>query len=204
MTGADDQQTKLATVSSDVNGGTTKDVKYKVPFVYPPGQIYFLMFQTKNQNATTWATRFTITDINGNHGMLHPVIPPGGKINPGGLGQIISAEKAQELSEGNKASPKMSTHGNVNSNSNRNSPDSSSPAYLHGVAKSSLGRGVDSTGLTNNAGSLSSSKGTSLDTGAHSGQSDQANNITRNSGISSTASSFVIAAAIFFTALMGF
>ncbi|KAG0292194.1 hypothetical protein BGZ96_004428 [Linnemannia gamsii] len=91
MTGADDKQKKLATIASNVNGGTTTSVKYQVPNVNPPGQIYFLMFQTNNGQDTAWATRFTITDSNGNPGTLRPVIPPGGKINPGGIGAIVSS-----------------------------------------------------------------------------------------------------------------
>ncbi|KAF9150154.1 hypothetical protein BG015_008031, partial [Linnemannia schmuckeri] len=38
MTGADDNQEKLATIASNVNGGTTTSVKYHVPNVSPPGQ----------------------------------------------------------------------------------------------------------------------------------------------------------------------
>lgn len=55
--------------------------------------VYFLMFQTKDGKDTAWATRFTITDEKGNHGTLHPTIPPGGKINPGGVGAIVPAPK---------------------------------------------------------------------------------------------------------------
>ncbi|KAI1311587.1 hypothetical protein EDD11_003362 [Mortierella claussenii] len=105
MTGADDHQTKLATIATNVNGGTTKSIKYQVPYVSPPGQIYFLMFQTKDQKATAWATRFTITDINGNPGTLRPVIPPGGKVNPGGNGTIITLKQAQSP-KAHKQSPK--------------------------------------------------------------------------------------------------
>ncbi|KAK3830720.1 MAG: hypothetical protein J3R72DRAFT_455554 [Linnemannia gamsii] len=90
MTGADDKQKKLATIATNVNGGTTNSVKYHVPNVNPPGQIYFLMFQTKDTKGTAWATRFTITDSTGNPGTLKPVIPAGGKINPGGWGAIVS------------------------------------------------------------------------------------------------------------------
>ncbi|KAG0271845.1 hypothetical protein BGZ95_000283 [Linnemannia exigua] len=90
MTGADDKQKKLATIATNVNGGTTTSVKYHVPHVNPPGQIYFLMFQTKDGKGTAWATRFTITDSTGNPGTLKPVIPAGGKINPGGWGSIVA------------------------------------------------------------------------------------------------------------------
>src|SRR5690242_1611933 len=38
MTGADDKQKKLATIATNVNGGTTTSVKYHVPHVNPPGQ----------------------------------------------------------------------------------------------------------------------------------------------------------------------
>ncbi|KAF9338072.1 hypothetical protein BG006_000061 [Podila minutissima] len=93
MTGSDDHQTKLATIATNVKGGVTNSVKYVVPHVSPPGQIYFLMFQTKDGKDTAWATRFTITDEKGNHGTLHPTIPPGGKINPGGVGAIVPAPK---------------------------------------------------------------------------------------------------------------
>lgn len=54
------------------------------------------MFQTKDGSGMAWATRFTITDDKGNHGTLHPTIPPGGKINPGGVGAIIPAPKKNE------------------------------------------------------------------------------------------------------------
>ncbi|KAH7029983.1 hypothetical protein BKA57DRAFT_541370 [Linnemannia elongata] len=91
MTGADDKQKKLATIATNVNGGTTTSVKYHVPHVNPPGQIYFLMFQTKDGKGMAWATRFTITDSQGNPGTLRPVIPAGGKINPGGIGAIVSS-----------------------------------------------------------------------------------------------------------------
>ncbi|KAF9094313.1 hypothetical protein BGX29_009542 [Mortierella sp. GBA35] len=89
MTGADDKQTKLTTIATNVKGGITNSIKYLVPHVSPPGQIYFLMFKTKDDKGMAWATRFTITDANGNQGNLHPVIPPGGKINPGGVGAIV-------------------------------------------------------------------------------------------------------------------
>ncbi|KAF9129839.1 hypothetical protein BGW39_003779 [Mortierella sp. 14UC] len=95
MTGADDKQKKLATIATNVNGGTTDSVKYHVPHVNPPGQIYFLMFQTKDGKGTAWATRFTITDSTGNPGTLRPVIPAGGKINPGGMGAIVSTPVKQ-------------------------------------------------------------------------------------------------------------
>jgi len=49
------------------------------------------MFQTKDNKATAWATRFTITDAVGNPGTLRPVIPAGDKINPGGNESIVSA-----------------------------------------------------------------------------------------------------------------
>ncbi|KAF9124011.1 hypothetical protein BGX30_001145 [Mortierella sp. GBA39] len=91
MTGADDKQKKLATIASNVDGGTTTSVKYHVPHVNPPGQIYFLMFQTKDGNGMAWATRFTITDSKGNPGTLRPVIPEGETINPGGIGAIVSS-----------------------------------------------------------------------------------------------------------------
>ncbi|KAG0206124.1 hypothetical protein BGX28_002377 [Mortierella sp. GBA30] len=91
MTGADDHQTKLATIATNVKGGTTKSISYLVPHVSPPGKIYFLMFVTKDGKSTAWATRFTITDESGNPGTLKPVIPAGGKVNPGGVGSIISA-----------------------------------------------------------------------------------------------------------------
>ncbi|KAF9923329.1 hypothetical protein FBU30_006626 [Linnemannia zychae] len=99
MTGADDKQKKLATIATNVKGGTTTSVKYLVPNVDPPGQIYFLMFQTKDAKATAWATRFTITDSTGNPGNLHPVIPAGGKINPGGVGSIVSTSVKLPKSE---------------------------------------------------------------------------------------------------------
>ncbi|KAG0255966.1 hypothetical protein BG011_004835 [Mortierella polycephala] len=51
--------------------------------------VYFLMFQTKDGEGMAWATRFTITDAKGNPGTLKPVIPPGGKTNPGGVGTIV-------------------------------------------------------------------------------------------------------------------
>ncbi|KAF9905489.1 hypothetical protein EC991_001598 [Linnemannia zychae] len=86
MTGADDKQKKLATIATNVNGGTTNSVKYHVPHVNPPGQ---------NGKGTAWATRFTITDAKGNPGTLRPVIPPGGKINPGGMGSIVSTPVKQ-------------------------------------------------------------------------------------------------------------
>ncbi|KAG0034748.1 hypothetical protein BGZ81_003446 [Podila clonocystis] len=77
MTGSDDNQTKLATIATNVKGGITNSVKYV----------------TKDGKNMAWATRFTITDEKGNHGTLHPIIPPGGKINPGGVGAIIPAPK---------------------------------------------------------------------------------------------------------------
>ncbi|CAO3567114.1 unnamed protein product [Mortierella alpina] len=89
MTGADDHQEKLATIASDVKGGTTKSISYIVPHVSPPGQIYFLMFVTKDGKGMAWATRFTITDAEGNPGTLKPRIPAGGKINPGGVGALV-------------------------------------------------------------------------------------------------------------------
>ncbi|KAF9563634.1 hypothetical protein EC968_004790 [Mortierella alpina] len=94
MTGSDDHQTKLATIASNVKGGTTKSVNYVVPHVSPPGQIYFLMFETKDGKGMAWATRFTITDANGNPGTLRPRIPAGGKINPGGVGALVEPPKA--------------------------------------------------------------------------------------------------------------
>ncbi|KAF9948172.1 hypothetical protein BGZ72_009870 [Mortierella alpina] len=94
MTGADDHQTKLATIASNVKGGTTKSVNYVVPHVSPPGQIYFLMFETKDSKGMAWATRFTITDADGNPGTLKPRIPAGGKINPGGVGALVEPPKA--------------------------------------------------------------------------------------------------------------
>ncbi|KFH70766.1 hypothetical protein MVEG_03614 [Podila verticillata NRRL 6337] len=105
MTGSDDHQTKLATIATNVKGGITNSVKYVVPHVSPPGQIYFLMFQTKDGSGMAWATRFTITDENGNHGTLHPTIPPGGKINPGGVGSIISAPKGKEAPKDDAKAP---------------------------------------------------------------------------------------------------
>ncbi|KAG0348843.1 hypothetical protein BG004_003990 [Podila humilis] len=103
MTGADDRQIKLAKIASNVKGGTTNSVKYVVPHVSPPGQIYFLMFVTKDGTGMAWATRFTITDEKGGHGSLHPVIPPGGKINPGGVGAIVSSpQKAAPQNKGGK------------------------------------------------------------------------------------------------------
>ncbi|KAF9353604.1 hypothetical protein BGX26_008633 [Mortierella sp. AD094] len=95
MTDADDRQIKLETIAADVKGGAVNSVNYKVPYVSPPGQIYFLMFQTRDLNAAAWATRFTITDANGDPGNLKPVTPVGGKINPGGVGTIISAIEAK-------------------------------------------------------------------------------------------------------------
>ncbi|KAF9945967.1 hypothetical protein BGZ70_003474 [Mortierella alpina] len=94
MTGSDDNQTKLATIASNVKGGTTKSVNYMVPHVSPPGQIYFLMFETKDGKGMAWATRFTITDAEGNPGTLKPRIPAGGKINPGGVGALVESPKA--------------------------------------------------------------------------------------------------------------
>ncbi|KAF9109153.1 hypothetical protein BGX27_007947 [Mortierella sp. AM989] len=102
MTGADDHQIKLETIATNVKGGATDSVNYKVPYVSPPGQIYFLMFQTKDLSTTAWATRFTITDAGGNPGNLKPVIPVGGKINPGGVGTIISAVEAKAEAKQNK------------------------------------------------------------------------------------------------------
>ncbi|KAF8939910.1 hypothetical protein BGZ47_007941 [Haplosporangium gracile] len=98
MTGADDKQKKLDTIATNVDGGTTTSVRYHVPHVNPPGQIYFLMFQTKDGEGMAWATRFTITDSQGNPGTLRPVIPPGEKINPGGVGAIVSSPIRQSKS----------------------------------------------------------------------------------------------------------
>lgn len=62
------------------------------------------MFQTKDGEDTAWATRFTITDSTGNPGTLRPVIPPGGKINPGGIGAIVpSAFKQPKAAPANPA-----------------------------------------------------------------------------------------------------
>ncbi|KAG9061115.1 hypothetical protein KI688_007744 [Linnemannia hyalina] len=105
MTGADDKQKKLATIASNVDGGTTTSVKYHVPHVSPPGQIYFLMFQTKDGSGMAWATRFTITDSEGNPGTLRPVIPEGGTINPGGIGAIISSSAKHRKSSAAAAKP---------------------------------------------------------------------------------------------------
>ncbi|KAG0202556.1 hypothetical protein BGX33_009587 [Mortierella sp. NVP41] len=38
MTGADDKQTKLTTIATNVKGGITNSIKYLVPHVSPPGQ----------------------------------------------------------------------------------------------------------------------------------------------------------------------
>lgn len=54
------------------------------------------MFETQDGSATAWATRFTITDEKGNHGTLRPRIPPGGTLNPGGVGSIIPAPKSKK------------------------------------------------------------------------------------------------------------
>lgn len=56
--------------------------------------VYFLMFETKDGKGMAWATRFTITDADGNPGMLKPRIPAGGKINPGGVGALVAPPKA--------------------------------------------------------------------------------------------------------------
>ena len=56
--------------------------------------VYFLMFVTKDGKGMAWATRFTITDAEGNPGTLKPRIPEGGKINPGGVGALVERPKA--------------------------------------------------------------------------------------------------------------
>ncbi|KAG0215912.1 hypothetical protein B0O80DRAFT_23296 [Mortierella sp. GBAus27b] len=106
MTGADDHQIKLATIATNVRGDTTQSITYQVPYVSPPGQIYFLMFQTKDAKYTAWATRFTITDESGNRGTLRPTIPPGGKINPGGVGSIVAAPSNVSNKEKDKGNDK--------------------------------------------------------------------------------------------------
>ncbi|KAF9185046.1 hypothetical protein BGZ51_002988 [Haplosporangium sp. Z 767] len=105
MTGSDDEQIKLATIATDVEGGSTTSISYLVPHVSPPGRIYFLMFQTKDGEGMAWATRFTITDAKGNPGTLKPVIPPGGKINPGGVGTIVSAPAKHHVSPSPQVEP---------------------------------------------------------------------------------------------------
>ncbi|KAG0303891.1 hypothetical protein BGZ98_006175 [Dissophora globulifera] len=102
MTGADDRQIKLASIAPNVKGGSMNSVKYRVPYVSPPGQIYFLMFQTKDQKATAWTTRFSIADASGNPGNLHPTIPAGSKINPGGIGAVIAAPSKEQLQQQEK------------------------------------------------------------------------------------------------------
>ncbi|KAF9206490.1 hypothetical protein BGZ49_002358 [Haplosporangium sp. Z 27] len=106
MTGADDHQVKLETIATNVRGAVTRTINYKVPYVSPPGRIYFLMFQTKDLNSTAWATRFTITDADGDEGNLKPVMPAGGKVNPGGVGSIVSPEVAKKEAKETKEAKK--------------------------------------------------------------------------------------------------
>ncbi|KAG0018217.1 hypothetical protein BGZ80_007447 [Entomortierella chlamydospora] len=49
MAGADDRQIKLETIATDVKGGVVNSVNYKVPYVSSSGQIYFLMFQAREE-----------------------------------------------------------------------------------------------------------------------------------------------------------
>ncbi|KAG0235906.1 hypothetical protein BGW42_004552 [Actinomortierella wolfii] len=88
MTGADQQQVPLETIATDVKGaGEGGSYEYTVPFVDPPGKIYFLMFKTKDGNGMAWATRFHITDANGVKGTLEPT----GPVNQitGAVGSIV-------------------------------------------------------------------------------------------------------------------
>ncbi|KAG0332857.1 hypothetical protein BG004_001070 [Podila humilis] len=85
MTGSNLQQTKLATVAENVDGGKVSSVTYKVPHVSPLGQIYFLYFATKDGKGQAWATRFTITD---EAGTAQPTFDP--LTNPGGNGTIVT------------------------------------------------------------------------------------------------------------------
>ncbi|KAF9421942.1 hypothetical protein BGZ94_008696 [Podila epigama] len=135
MTGSDDHQTKLATIATNVKGGTTKNVKYVVPHVSPPGQIYFLMFQTKDGKGTAWATRFTITDEKGNRGTLRPTIPPGGKINPGGVGSIIAPPKKKTKEADKGAAPAKKTPVKAPVKPNTAEPVASAAAEVKKVVK---------------------------------------------------------------------
>ncbi|KAG0340459.1 hypothetical protein BG000_011926 [Podila horticola] len=85
MTGSNLAQTKLATVAENVDGSKTTSVAYKVPYVSPPGQIYFLYFETKDLKGQAWATRFTVTD---EQGTKMPTFDP--LTNPGGNGTIVT------------------------------------------------------------------------------------------------------------------
>ncbi|KAF9366263.1 hypothetical protein BGX34_004714 [Mortierella sp. NVP85] len=141
MTGADDNQVKLATIATNVSGDASQSVKYQVPYVFPPGQIYFLMFQTKDTKYTAWTTRFTITDASGSPGSLRPTIPPGGKINPGGLGSIVAApskdqqsKTAQKKQNSKNSQPKEVTLGtNSAPPAQPKSPDAVSPSTSLGA-----------------------------------------------------------------------
>ncbi|KAG0327837.1 hypothetical protein BGZ99_006791 [Dissophora globulifera] len=98
MTGADDHQIKLASIAPNVKGGSMNSVKYRVPYVSPPGQ---------NQKATAWTTRFSIADASGNPGNLHPTIPAGSKINPGGIGALIAAPSKEQLQQEKEKQPQQ-------------------------------------------------------------------------------------------------
>ncbi|KAF9538963.1 hypothetical protein EC957_005999 [Mortierella hygrophila] len=164
MTGADDKQKKLATIASNVDGGTTTSVKYHVPHVSPPGQIYFLMFQTKDGNGMAWATRFTITDSEGNRGTLRPVIPEGGTINPGGIGAIISSSVKHSKSHAATVKPAAaladptttaaSVHAPVKATSATTTSVGSGNTQEKNVVVGDAGSHKESSGLKASAGGL--------------------------------------------------
>ncbi|KAF9335228.1 hypothetical protein BG006_000617 [Podila minutissima] len=110
MTGSNLVQTKLATVAENVDPSKTTSVPYKVPYVSPPGQIYFLYFETKDLKGQAWATRFTVTD---ELGTAMPTFDP--LTNPGGNGTIVTPTPkpttAAPTATGNDANPTATAAG---------------------------------------------------------------------------------------------
>ncbi|GJJ74927.1 hypothetical protein EMPS_07285 [Entomortierella parvispora] len=86
MTGSNMKMTKLSTIATNVTGNVTWSLNWIVPNVSPPGQIYFLQFETVDRPTPVyaWSTRFTITDAQGS---APPIPPP--SITFSGNGSII-------------------------------------------------------------------------------------------------------------------
>ncbi|KAF9409559.1 hypothetical protein BGZ76_005670 [Entomortierella beljakovae] len=88
--GGDQTNVKIGTVATGINAGTTSSFVYTVPYVDPPGKIYFLTIVPSKAGGPgqAWSTRFTITDAQGNPGTLAPSAPVGS--NSGAIGSIIA------------------------------------------------------------------------------------------------------------------
>ncbi|GAA5923609.1 uncharacterized protein JCM15063_003704 [Sporobolomyces koalae] len=206
MTGSNFQMTPLATVASGLDGTTgTGKLEWTCPQVTPNSAIYFYQFTQTGAN-TSWTTRFTIADANGQSTAPPETTMVNGVAVGYGTGRLSGASVS--LSSNAAAGSASASSGTGAAGSSAASAASSTAASATASGMTTVtttsSTAVETAASSSSSSDASSSSSSSSSASSASQATKAAQSSTPNSGASSATTSIISGSVVLAVAFLAF